>query len=167
MATAARREATPANRKIDVMTKEARTPVPPQGMSAMPAQAWDRVPLMGRHLRHGGGRGDIRPLNNPTLACRFLKIFSNEVRLQTLCLLADGEKSVGEMEAFLGIRQAALSQQLAYLRAENLVTTRRVGKSIRYSLTSDRVRAVLDVVQTLFCDDSCPETSCAMQRALR
>ncbi|MCW2307295.1 ArsR/SmtB family transcription factor [Rhodobium gokarnense] len=103
-------------------------------------------------------------IGSSSAACQFLKLFSNETRLQILALLAEGEKAVHEMESLLGIRQPALSQQLAYLRAERIVTTRREGKSIYYTLTSGQARSVLDVVYRMFCQDGCRETNCAMQR---
>ena len=63
-------------------------------------------------------------------ASTFLKSLANENRLVILCALADGEKNVGELEGILGIRQPTLSQQLARLRADNMVSTRRDSKQI-------------------------------------
>ena len=73
----------------------------------------------------------------------FLKAVSHEGRLMILCHLAGGEKSVTELEALLGQRQAAVSQQLARLRLEGLVSTRREGKAIFYALHDPRVPALL------------------------
>ena len=98
------------------------------------------------------------------VACRFLKLFSNESRLQILCLLSEGEKSVGEIERELGFRQAAISQQLGYLRAERVVTARREGKSVFYRLEGDKARRVLDAIHEVFCSDGCCDSDCAMQR---
>src|SRR5260370_41346515 len=67
-------------------------------------------------------------------ASEFLKAFSHEVRLMILFLLADGEKSVTDIEQPLRLRHPAVSQQLARLRADDLVETRRNGKNIYYSL---------------------------------
>ena len=67
-------------------------------------------------------------------ASGFLKALAHEGRLLILCLLIDGEKSVGEIEDMLSLRQPAISQQLARLRADGLVETRREGKNIFYSL---------------------------------
>ncbi|MDP3166054.1 MAG: metalloregulator ArsR/SmtB family transcription factor, partial [Hydrogenophaga sp.] len=61
-------------------------------------------------------------------ACALMKVLSNPDRLMLLCELADGERNVGELEEALGIVQPTLSQQLAVLRAEDLVSTRRDGK---------------------------------------
>ncbi len=83
-------------------------------------------------------------------ASRFLKALSNENRLLLLCLLAEGEKSVSALEDALGLRQAAISQQLARLRAEDLVTRRRVGRSVYYSLAGDEVRRVMELLHELF-----------------
>jgi DNA-binding transcriptional ArsR family regulator len=68
-----------------------------------------------------------------------------------LCHLASGEKSVMELEELLSARQAAVSQQLSRLRLEGLVTPRRDGKTIYYSLTDDRPRQIMEVVYDLFC----------------
>jgi ArsR family transcriptional regulator len=68
-----------------------------------------------------------------------------------LCHLATGEKSVTELEELLSARQAAVSQQLGRLRLEGLVTPRREGKAIYYSLSDDRSRRVLGLVYELFC----------------
>ncbi len=84
-------------------------------------------------------------------ASEFLKALAQESRLLILCTLAGGEKSVGELEQFLAQRQSTVSQQLARLRLEGLVTTRREGKTIYYSLASDKVRTVLAALYTVFC----------------
>ncbi len=84
-------------------------------------------------------------------ASAFLKTLAHEGRLMILCHLADGEKSVGELEALLRIRQAAVSQMLARLRAENIVATRRDGKSIYYSLNNDGAAQVIAVLYDMFC----------------
>lgn len=68
-----------------------------------------------------------------------------------LCHLVSGERSVTELETLLSARQAAVSQQLSRLRLEGLVTARRDGKTIYYSLADDRPRKVLEVVYELFC----------------
>ncbi|WP_370645645.1 ArsR/SmtB family transcription factor [Ruegeria sp. Ofav3-42] len=85
-------------------------------------------------------------------ASAFLKTFAHEGRLMILCHLTDGEKSVGELEALLRIRQAAVSQMLARLRAENIVATRRDGKTIYYSLSNDGVAQVIAVLYEMFCE---------------
>ena len=62
-------------------------------------------------------------------ACRLMKVLSNPDRLMLLCQLSQGEKRVGELEEILGIVQPTLSQQLTVLRDEELVSTRREGKT--------------------------------------
>lgn len=84
-------------------------------------------------------------------ASRFLKSISNEHRLLVLCNLVDSEKTVTELATILGISQPTLSQQLARLRADGLVATRRNGKSIHYSLASDNARAMIGLLFQLFC----------------
>jgi len=92
-----------------------------------------------------------RMVESATSAATFLKAISHEGRLLILCHLVSGEKSVTELEELLSARQAAVSQQLSRLRLEGLVTTRREGKAIYYSLADDRPRKVLEVVYELFC----------------
>lgn len=91
-------------------------------------------------------------MNNALDASSFLKAISHEGRLMILCHLASGEKSVTELEDLLSARQAAVSQQLSRLRLEGLVSPRRDGKAIYYSLTDNRARQIIEKVYELFCD---------------
>lgn len=84
-------------------------------------------------------------------AADFLKSLGHEQRLMILCHLVPGEKSVGELEAVLGARQSAVSQQLARLRHEGLLTTRRDGKTIYYSLADERSQRMIGLLYELFC----------------
>lgn len=84
-------------------------------------------------------------------AAEFLKAISHEGRLMILCHLTTGEKSVSELEELLSARQAAVSQQLSRLRLEGLVSPRREGKAIYYSLTDERAKRILSVVYDMFC----------------
>ena len=84
-------------------------------------------------------------------ACGLLKVLSNADRLLVLCHLAHGEARVGELEEVLGIIQPTLSQQLTVLREEQLVTTRREGKNIYYSLASTKALAVIETLYREFC----------------
>jgi ArsR family transcriptional regulator len=93
-------------------------------------------------------------------AIAFLKALANENRLMVLCHLAQGERSVTELENLLGIRQPNLSQQLARLRADGLVATRRDAKSIYYSLASPEAVLMIQRLYRLFCvrDDAATVT---------
>ena len=84
-------------------------------------------------------------------AAAYLKTLAHEGRLMILCHLGSGEKSVGELEELLDIRQAAVSQMLARLREEGLVATRREGKTIHYSLADPNTQAVIGLLHSLFC----------------
>lgn len=90
-------------------------------------------------------------LANARDASEFLKALSHEARLVILCMLTEGEKSVTEIEQLLNLRQPAVSQQLARLRADNLVETRRDGKNIYYSLARSDVREVIEALHKAFC----------------
>lgn len=87
-------------------------------------------------------------------AAAYLKTLAHEGRLMILCHLIEGEKSVGELESLLNIRQAAVSQMLARLREEGLVATRRDGKTIYYSLSDTNTEQVIGLLHSLFCSDT-------------
>lgn len=87
-------------------------------------------------------------------ACALLKALANPDRLLLLCQLSQGEHCVSELEALLDIQQPTLSQQLGVLREEQLVSTRREGKQIYYSLGSDDALAVMQVLYHRFCGNS-------------
>jgi DNA-binding transcriptional ArsR family regulator len=91
---------------------------------------------------------------NAIKAATFLKAISHEGRLMILCYLASGEKSVTDLEELLSVRQAAVSQQLSRLRLEGLVTPRREGKIIYYSLSDNRSKQIMEVVYDLFCRET-------------
>ena len=91
-------------------------------------------------------------------ASNFLKALSHENRLLLLCLLAERERSVTELENILSLRQSAVSQQLARLRYDGMVDTRRDGKTIYYSLADDDVRQVISVVYGIFCSTDAEQT---------
>ncbi|MCM2971271.1 MULTISPECIES: ArsR/SmtB family transcription factor [Larsenimonas] len=82
-------------------------------------------------------------------ATPILKAMANENRLRILCLLQEGEQSVSELNAKLELSQSALSQHLAVLRREGLVSTRRASQTIYYSLKGEHAKAVLKTLGTL------------------
>jgi len=98
-------------------------------------------------------------------ASGFLKALAHETRLLILCLLIDGEKSVTAIEELLSLRQPAISQQLARLRADGLVEARREGKNIFYSLTRPEVYEVIGILHRTFCPPSGAASRTAYKRA--
>lgn len=84
-------------------------------------------------------------------ASNFLKAISNETRLMLLCALIDGEQSVGALEKHLNTRQATVSQHLARLKQDGLVTARRDGKTIFYSIADPYAVEVMRVLFAKFC----------------
>lgn len=88
---------------------------------------------------------------NAEAAASYLKTLAHGGRLMILCHLSSGEKSVGELENLLELRQAAVSQMLARLRDEGFVSTRRDGKAIYYSLKDARTAEVIGMMYRLFC----------------
>lgn len=90
-------------------------------------------------------------MRNAREASDFLKALAHESRLLLLCLIAEKERSVGELESILSLRQPTVSQQLARLRFDDLVTARRDGTTVYYSLANENVRQVIRVVYNIFC----------------
>ena len=90
-------------------------------------------------------------LTQATAAAAFLKALAHEGRLMILCHLQSGEKSVSELELLLSSRQAAVSQQLARLRLEGLVSCRRDGKVMYYSIQDPKVATAIGMVYEMFC----------------
>jgi DNA-binding transcriptional ArsR family regulator len=92
-----------------------------------------------------------RMIDNAKRASNFLKALAHESRLVILCILAEGEKSVSELEHELDLRQPTVSQQLARLRADGLVSPRRDGKIIYYILASEEARTIIGAIYDVFC----------------
>ncbi len=84
-------------------------------------------------------------------AANVLRALSNPSRLLLLCRLVEGERSVGELVARLGLTQAYVSQQLSRLRAMGLVQCRREGRSVLYRLGDPRLVPVIEAVHHAFC----------------
>lgn len=84
-------------------------------------------------------------------ASELLKSLANRHRLLILCRLSEGECSVGDLAAFLGLRDSTTSQHLALLRREGLIRARRDGQTIWYSLTSAPAQRVLEALFEVFC----------------
>jgi len=86
-------------------------------------------------------------------ASSLLKALANDRRLMILCRLIEGEKSVGELSELVGLAQSPLSQHLARLREEGLVSTRREGQTIYYSLEGAAARRVIGLLYEIYCGD--------------
>ena len=84
-------------------------------------------------------------------AADFLKALANESRLLILCNLAEGEKSVGELQELIDLSQSALSQHLAVLRRDGLVQTRKSAQTVYYCLASDATQAIMATLYEYFC----------------
>lgn len=84
-------------------------------------------------------------------AAGLMRALGNESRLLILCTLAEGERSVGDLNAVVPLSQSALSQQLARLRRAGLVTTRRESQTIYYSLCEGPANRVIHLLHDIFC----------------
>ncbi|MGP0061072.1 MAG: ArsR/SmtB family transcription factor [Beijerinckiaceae bacterium] len=104
-------------------------------------------------------------------ASELLKSLANRHRLLILCQLVDGERSVGELSAFLGARDSTVSQHLALLRKDGLVQARRDAQTIYYAIASAPAQRVLETLFAIYCapkpmcgDPSPPAKAPARQR---
>lgn len=84
-------------------------------------------------------------------AVELLKAMANEWRLMILCQLAEGEKTVSELQSILGLSQSALSQHLAILRREKIVRARKHAQSVSYSLSGEDATKVMETLHDVFC----------------
>jgi DNA-binding transcriptional ArsR family regulator len=84
-----------------------------------------------------------------------LAAMANPKRLLVMCTLLTGERSVGDLAEIVDLTPAALSQHLGKMRALRLVTTRRDGQTIYYSLASTEVQAVLETLYRVYCAPDC------------
>ena len=80
-----------------------------------------------------------------------LQSLGNKSRLMIMCQLLEGEKSVGQLAEFLQARESTVSQHLALLRKDRLVTTRRDGQTIFYSISSDPARRIIELLYEIYC----------------
>lgn len=86
--------------------------------------------------------------------CEVMKVLSTPNRLLILCTLVTGEHSVGALAACLGLREAAVSQQLAILRREGMVATRRDAQTVFYRLARDDIRLLIGFLYDTYCATS-------------
>ena len=102
-------------------------------------------------------------------ASQLLKSLANDQRLLILCHLSEGEKSVGELERLVDLSQSALSQHLARLRRDELVSIRRQAQTIYYSIASPEAGAVLETLYAIYCADEAdaPRRAAATGRRTR
>jgi DNA-binding transcriptional ArsR family regulator len=95
--------------------------------------------------------------NHASDAAGLMKALGNESRLMILCILAEGERSVGDLNTMVPLSQSALSQQLARLRQQGLVETRRESQTIYYSLSSGPADRVIKLLHEIYCGTkNCP-----------
>jgi len=87
----------------------------------------------------------------------FLKALANRHRLMILCELHKGERSVTALQQALGLSQSSLSQHLARLREDDLVTTRRKSQAIFYSLANAHVLSVIKLLYEIYCAEACDD----------
>ncbi|MGE5158421.1 MAG: ArsR/SmtB family transcription factor [Gemmatimonas sp.] len=85
-----------------------------------------------------------------------LKALANRHRLLIICQLIEAERSVGELAGFLDLRDSTVSQHLALLRKDGLVSARRDAQTIYYSIASDPAREVLKTLYQVFCASEKP-----------
>ncbi len=96
-----------------------------------------------------------------------LKSVGNRNRLMLLCELQRGERSVGALQQAIGLSQSALSQHLARLRLDGVVTTRRESQTIYYSLASEKVSRLIGLLDQLYCAPDFDNSDATAKRGKR
>ena len=89
---------------------------------------------------------------NASDAVNLLKGLANESRLMIMCVLSEGEVSVGQLNQRIELSQSALSQHLAVLRDQGLVQTRRESQTIFYSLADTAAMNIIELLHDVYCD---------------
>ena len=103
-------------------------------------------------LKQGVTKASIEEMKTHAAdAAGLMKALGNESRLMSLCTLVDGERSVSELNKVIPLSQSALSQQLARLRSQGLVTTRRESQTIYYSLAPGPADQIIHVLHKIYC----------------
>lgn len=82
---------------------------------------------------------------------RLLKLIAHPNKLRILCCLIDGDKTVSELEEYCGASQSSVSQYLVRMKSEKILTSKREGQTIRYSLSNLKIKKLLKKMQSVFC----------------
>ena len=101
---------------------------------------------------------------NTATAEKLLKAMASQPRLMILCELLKGERTVTALHRSVGLGMSAVSQHLARLRADELVSTRRESQTIHYSLASEPARALIGALYQLFCQPDAEQRRAAQPK---
>lgn len=115
-----------------------------------------RDDLAGQGTMGTGANADditVQMARHAEQAAALLKVLSNPSRLLILCHLSQGECHVGRLEELTGLSQPVISQHLARLRAESIVTFRRLRQQVIYSIRDENALEVLKTLYRLYCGD--------------
>jgi DNA-binding transcriptional ArsR family regulator len=109
--------------------------------------------MINTRMNTGGSRIDFDAMqSNATDAVNLLKGLANESRLMIMCVLSEGEVSVGQLNQRIKISQSALSQHLAVLREQGLVQTRRESQTIYYRLADTVAMNIIELLRETYCE---------------
>tara|TARA_Y100000588_G_C13917697_1_gene780087 strand:+ start:201 stop:509 length:309 start_codon:yes stop_codon:yes gene_type:complete len=90
--------------------------------------------------------------DNATKAEQILKMVANQNRLMILCHLIHNEMSVSDLNKRVDLSQSALSQHLAKMRREGILSTRKEGQQVIYQIASNEVSTIMDTLYSIYCD---------------
>jgi ArsR family transcriptional regulator len=97
--------------------------------------------------------GSLNPLvKKAETAAEGIKALSHPLRLLAVCHIGDSERSVGELEEFLGTTQSNVSQHLAKLRDKGILVTRKENNQVYYRLRDRKILNLVQALQSLYCD---------------
>ena len=92
-------------------------------------------------------------IKNCEETAQILKALAHPQRLQLLCYLSAGEKTVGELEELCGASQSMVSQFLTRMKREGLVASEKDGQFMRYSISDPRIKKTIQALQKIYCDE--------------
>src|SRR5271157_5639067 len=91
---------------------------------------------------------------------RLLKAMASRPRLMIVCPLLKGVRTVTALHEAVGLSMSAMSQHLARLRADELVSTRRESQTVHYSITSEPAKTLITTLYELYCSPAHDEDQC-------
>lgn len=89
--------------------------------------------------------------DNIERAVRCMKVLAHPARLKIMCVLQTGEHSVQELEQYVGVAQATLSQHLSLLKDRGILTSRRQGNFSLYRVANDDMITLFEMIKKIFC----------------
>lgn len=103
-------------------------------------------------MKSQGNLSALEMKNNRYEVAAILKAISHPQRLMLLCHLADGEKTVGQLEELCGGSQSSISQFLKLMKLEEMLTSEKRGLHVYYSIHDPKIKKLISSLYKIFCN---------------